>query len=386
MKIIIGADIVPTNTNMAYFEGAEISKLVDGGIIEVLKCADFRILNLEVPLTNSMTPIVKCGPNLIASRESIRGIKALGIDFLTLANNHILDQGKQGLQSTIDVLQKENIKYCGAGMNIEEARQPYVYESAEGKKIGIYCCAEHEFSIAAEDKEGANPFDPLLSLKDISSLREQCDFTMVLYHGGKELYQYPSPYLRKVCRRIVDEGADLVVCQHTHCIGCEEKYHGATIIYGQGNFLFDLSDSELWKTSLLVSLNINSNNCIEYIPIIKNGNSVSLASDKDKVQILNDFYDRSKHIVDDKFIENVYEKHVAGEFDKYMAFIQGKRFRSITFRVLNKLTGYRLRNMLMNRTYSTEEIACLINLLECEVHRESFLVSLKNKLEQLSKQ
>ena len=65
-----------------------------------------------------------------------------------------------------------------------------------------------------------------------------------IINGGKEHYRYPSPDLQKICRKFIDKGADLVVCQHSHCIGCEEKYNHGTIVYGQWNFLFDRSNIE----------------------------------------------------------------------------------------------------------------------------------------------
>lgn len=71
-----------------------------------------------------------------------------------------------------------------------------------------------------------------------------CDYTIVLYHGGKEHYRFPSPNLQKYCRKFIEKGANIVICQHSHCIGCEENYKNGKIIYGQGNFLFDDSDDE----------------------------------------------------------------------------------------------------------------------------------------------
>lgn len=147
-----------------------------------------------------------------------------------------------------------------------EARKPYIIE-LDGLKIGIYACAEHEFSIATENASGANPFDPLESLDHVQGLSDKCDYVIVLYHGGKEHYRYPSPYLQKACRKMAEKGADLVVCQHSHCIGCFEEYEKSTIIYGQGNFIFDHSESEFWQTSLLVKIVIDDGPHISYIPI-----------------------------------------------------------------------------------------------------------------------
>ena len=95
MKILIGADIVPTGTNENYFENAQMEQILEKPLYDLIKSVDYRIFNLEVPLTDKETPIQKCGPNLIASTKAIAGLKELGIDFLTLANNHILDQGEQ---------------------------------------------------------------------------------------------------------------------------------------------------------------------------------------------------------------------------------------------------------------------------------------------------
>ena len=279
-KCIIGADLVPTKSNIDLFANADVETLIGKDIENLLANADFTIFNLEVPLTDFSTPIKKCGPNLIAPTKTIAGLKAINPHFFTLANNHILDQGEQGLKSTMDILDEHGIAYAGAGKDLASAAKPYIL-ALEGKKIGIYCCAEHEFTIATENTPGANPFDPLNSLDHVVELKSQCDYVIVLYHGGKEHYRYPSPYLQKVCRKLVDKGADIVVCQHSHCIGCEEKWHGGTIVYGQGNFLFDDCDNEFWNSALLVELEFSKDNKVKinYIPIEKKKHTVRLGCD-----------------------------------------------------------------------------------------------------------
>ena len=92
MYILIGADLVPTEKNIAEFEKGDAEFLVGSELLTILKDADFRIFNMEVPLTDKTAPIKKCGPNLIAPTATIEGYKALGSDIVTLANNHILDQ------------------------------------------------------------------------------------------------------------------------------------------------------------------------------------------------------------------------------------------------------------------------------------------------------
>lgn len=222
MNILIGADCVPTKSNKEFFESGDAKTLLGEELNSILQNADYRIFNLEIPLTDREYPIPKCGPNLIAPTKCVAGYKAMNVDLMTLANNHILDQDQKGLESTCKTLDAVGIAYTGVEQTPEEATEPYIFE-CDGKRIGVYACAEHEFSIVTEYSAGANPVDLQETPDHIVALKAECDYVIVLYHGGKEQYRYPSPNLQKVCRKLVEKGADLVVCQHSHCIGCEEK-------------------------------------------------------------------------------------------------------------------------------------------------------------------
>lgn len=376
MSILIGADIVPTKSNIEQFNKGDAAFLVGSELLKILNDADYRIFNLEVPLTDVCSPIDKCGPNLIAPPSTINGYKSIGVDFVTLANNHILDQGEQGLLSTCDLLRKNNIAYCGVGDNLNLAKVPYVFEIS-GKKIGIYACAEHEFSIATENSVGANPFDPLESFDHVSSLKQEVDYVIVLYHGGKEHYRYPSPNLQRVCRKFVKSGADLVVCQHSHCIGCEEKYLDGTIVYGQGNFLFDDSESEFWQTSLLIQID---NDCqISYIPLIKKGKGVRLASENDSNKILESFFGGSEEIKTDGQIENKYNEFSQKMIDGYLLKLSGTG-KSFVFRVMNKLTKQKYGKWILKNKIKKQQLLQIQNILECEAHRELLKVGIINKV------
>ncbi len=369
MQIIIGADIVPTEYNSELFASGSVSELVGEELLTLLQSSKYKIFNLEVPLTDSEKPIQKNGPALIAPTMTANGYQALGVDCLTLANNHIMDQGEQGLKSTIDALKQMGIAFVGAGNNLSEASAPLIVER-DGRKIGIYACAEHEFSIAGEKTPGANPFDPLESLDHIATLKAECDYVIVLYHGGKEHYRYPSPGLQKICRKIVEKGADLVVCQHSHCVGCEEKYQGGTIVYGQGNFLFDLSNSEFWNTSLLITLDEDFR--ISYVPLKKCNNVVRLASGEDAEKILSDFEKRSEEIKQEGFIKKQYKAYAESMLEQYLFAFSGIR-RSFIYKVFDKLSGHRMTPWLLRKKYSKKKRLLLKNFVECEAHREMLL-------------
>lgn len=374
MKILIGADLVPTKRNISLFESGKAEELLGKELVECLNSADYRIFNLEVPLTDREQPIPKCGPNLIAPTGCVVGYQAMGVDLLTLANNHILDQDQQGLESTIKTLNQAGIAYTGVGSTPEEAAKPYVF-TCDGKRIGVYACAEHEFSIVTNHSAGANPIDLLESPDHVAKLKEQCDYVIVLYHGGKEHYRYPSPNLQKVCRKLVEKGADLVVCQHSHCIGCEEKYLHGTIVYGQGNFLFDDDDSEFWKTSLIILL--DERNDITYIPIMKSANVVRMANEENATKIIFDFNTRSKEIRDEVFVESEYRKFANKMIGSYLGTITGKS-RNFVFRIINKITRGKWSAKVVGKILRKDKLP-ILNFLMCEAHIELLVDALRSK-------
>ena len=169
MIILIGADVVPHKSLEQHFINENIDQLLGSKLKSIWTNSDFRIINLETPITNNQKPILKNGPNLIAKEETINGIVKLKPSLVCLANNHIMDQDYEGLKNTISLLDKHKLSHIGAGNKLFNAKQPYIYDDGI-KKIGVYNCAEHEFGIAGEELPGANPFDPLTSLDDIQEL------------------------------------------------------------------------------------------------------------------------------------------------------------------------------------------------------------------------
>lgn len=377
MRILIGADLVPTKSNEYYFIHGRVNEIVEDKLLDIIKQADYRIFNLEVPLVDTVDPIPKRGPNLIAKSKTITGIKELGVNLLSISNNHILDQGKQGLFNTIRVIENAGINHVGAGPDLRSARKPFVFE-ADKYKVGIYSCCEHEFSVAEIDEPGANPFDPYNTIDDIINLKSKTDFVFVLYHGGREEYRYPSPELQRRCRRMIEKGADLIVCQHTHCIGCEENYLNGKIIYGQGNFLFDMNDNEYWNCSLLLNCDIDKSKTVHYsyIPIVKNKAAIRLAEETESQTILSGFLKRSDEITNSDFITRKYSEYASTKINDYLSSGFGV-FRTCLFgKIINRVFGRRIWSLF----FREKDYLSLINILECEAHHELFRHAIKDKI------
>jgi hypothetical protein len=365
VTIVVGGDFGPTKSNFSHFEDGNLKALIDSSLLSLLESADYRIFNLELPLTDTEMPISKDGPNLIAPTSTINGIKLLN-PVLSLANNHIMDQDEQGLFQTMNQLSEHKITFLGSGKNLADAARPVILEK-DGLKIGIYACAEYEFSIAGENRAGANPFDPMESLDHIVDLKSKCDFVIVIYHGGMEHYRYPSPYLQKVGRKIAGKGADLVVCQHSHCIGAYEKYNDSIIVYGQGNFLFDRQNNEFWATSLLIKATFdNGKMSVDFIPVSKSGNGIKAPEPDVRDNILNSFNNRSGEITLPGFIESEFDRFCINNGLFYLGSFAGFG------RILRKADSL-LHGVFTSLIYSLRKFNLIQNFVECEAHRELFL-------------
>lgn len=295
MKILFGADIVPTEISEQLFIEQKTKELF-GDVAELIKNADRTVVNLECALTKSDNAIKKFGPNLKADPKCADTLKKLGVTDVALSNNHTFDFGIEGLKDTTDALDRVGLPYMGIGENDEASRKPYFIEQ-DGKKIGIVNVCEHEFSYALPDRIGTNPFDPFLTMQDIRAVKKVSDFVIVLYHGGKEHCLYPSPRLRNLCREMVLCGADVVLTQHSHCIGCYEEYEGGHILYGQGNFHFCYKNmAETWYTSLLVQLDVEKELKICFIPLIAKESSIDVAKGEKADEIMSAFKARNEEL------------------------------------------------------------------------------------------
>lgn len=378
VRIIIGGDLVPTNVNMHCFEGGNVEKIVGQELLKKLTSADIRIFNLETVLIDEGTPIAKSGPCLKASRQSIKGIAALKPSLLGMANNHIMDYGVEGYKQTVQLLDKYGILHVGAADNLEEATRPIILEK-NGIKIGVYACVEHEFTIASEKRAGCNPYDPLECFDHVKQLKAICDFVVVLYHGGKEFYQYGSPELQRLCRKFVQKGADIVVCQHSHCIGAEEKYGDGLIVYGQGNAIFLNDQNEIFNSGLLLDVNIDK--CedvkfsVSYIPVNRRGSMVEV--DKNEKLVLQQFMERSKKMKDQQFVMTNYRNFAYSLGAQYSRWGAGNLTKNIFMRVINKFVSKKI----FKNIYTQQQALDMINAIRCESHREVFLAYLENNVD-----
>ena len=300
--MILCGDVCPTHITESYFDKCDVEALFSD-VINEFKKADRVIINLECALTTSENEIKKFGPNLKGPVNTAKALKMAGVTDCGLSNNHTFDFGVEGFEDTINAL-KENGIYCtGFGDNEEDSRKNHLIE-VKGKKIAIVAVCEHEYSYALADRIGARPYDPYDTMEDIRDAKKEADYVVVMYHGAKEYSEVPSPRVRKLCQAMIKNGADLVMTQHSHCIGCREKFSGGEIVYGMGNFHFvKYPDKPVFNKGLMIKVDIEDDFSLTYIPTVSTDTGIRLANDEEKKEMLDAFEKVSETLHNGKWLD-----------------------------------------------------------------------------------
>lgn len=306
MKALLLGDLSPTAITDPLFETGDIEKLFSD-TLSLFEGKDIKFVNLECALTDAENDIKKFGPPLKATPNVAKVLKEIGVNYCTVSNNHFFDYGIKGAKDSLKYLSEAEIIATGFGENYKDSRRNLIVEK-DGEKIAIITVCEHEYSYALEDRMGCRPFCEFDTLEDIRNAKADNDRVIVIYHGGKEHCRYPSPRLLKACRAMAKSGADVVLCQHSHCIGCYENFKGSHILYGQGNFHFVSPKNvmsnlpESWNSSLMVEYDTKSNE-IKFTPIENTDFGITLSKGKKEKEIMNGFYSRNEELKNGKWLE-----------------------------------------------------------------------------------
>ncbi len=326
-KIVIVGDLFPAKSNLEQFSCGDVKGLFDGKILQLFSEADYRICNLEGAITEGNDNCEKTGPVISAPISVVNTYKSLGIDYCMLANNHITDAGHQGVIDTMHALDEAGIKYIGAGMN-ENSIPHYEKISLNAKAIYIYNVSERMYNKPTVNKAGVWLYDEYVVCKELEYLKTQCDFLIVIYHGGIEKFRYPSPEIKKRFHRMADSGANLILSQHTHCIGCEEHYNGSYLLYGQGDFLLNNFRPDITDTGIILELDINEKGIEIQKHLVKCSTDLSLKYIDNPD--FTEFNERSEKVADDSFLMKQFQKFCQNELRLYLtAFKSPGRIRRL---------------------------------------------------------
>lgn len=251
VNILIGGDIAiqhPLNNSF-----------IDNEVESFIKAHDFRIANWEAPIiiNTDFKKINKAGPHIFQNDTYSLFLKKNLFNVYSLANNHIMDYGSEGLQKTLDELSQTHC--TGAANTYKDVYEPLVLTKGHFK-IAILACGESQFGCVTskEQKTGYAWVNSNEVCKHIVNLKSTVDFIIILPHAGLEMENLPLPEWRSCYQNFIDLGADLVIASHPHVVQPKEKYKGKYIYYSLGNFLFNSNHpDERWNTSLMLSLNFS---------------------------------------------------------------------------------------------------------------------------------
>lgn len=176
---------------------------------------------------------------LVSGLEALADLESAGFNVLTLANNHILDAGPDGLAECLEGIADSKMMATGAGMDAESARLPASFSSGSFKfKVFAYCYGAGQ--IAAKNNAGCNEALLKLILKDLSSFCTNGDIPIVCLHMDAEFQPTPAPDRIEMCRRLAESGVPLVLCHHPHVVQGMEIHQGGLIAYSLGNYVFPI--------------------------------------------------------------------------------------------------------------------------------------------------
>lgn len=253
---------------------------------------DLTAGNLELPITKrgvpeSRTPL-DSGYVYKGSPDVLPALRDAGFDVVSLANNHALDQGVEGLRDTMAHLEEAGIEYMGAGNNDKEAFTPVIKE-VKGMKvafIGISRVIPFADWKADRNVAGvAESYDTTRAAAAIAEAKEQADIVVVMVHWGKERTTVLQPHQKDFGKVYIDAGADLVIGSHPHVLQGFENYKGKWIAYSLGNFIFSSypKDAEA-ETGVLDAVCTKSGDCdLKFHPMaVKNAQPAPLSGEASK--------------------------------------------------------------------------------------------------------
>ena len=246
-----------------------IDQLFSPDIDSVLQSSDVVIGNLECPATKIKAPVFK-QYIFRAEPEWLSDLKRHGITHLNLANNHSIDQGRDGLLDTYQNVREAGIVPFGAGQNMQEAIQPVLLSDTPRR---VWLVASLQLAL---ENYAHLPDKPCVSQQNIDALCRQIAqlrkddprcYIIVSLHWGWENHVEVVPRQRYDAHQLIDAGADCLVCHHTHTRQPMETYRGKPIYYGLGNFIFD-PQRDINRRGAIVRLTITGHDAkAEEIPI-----------------------------------------------------------------------------------------------------------------------
>lgn len=270
--------------------GVTIENGISEAVLSQMQGVDIMMLNNEFPYTERGTALEDKTYTFRADRGTVSYLADMGVDIVSIANNHIYDFGEIGLLDTLDTLKEAGIPYVGAGRNLEEASAP-VYFIVGDMKIAIVSATQIE-RLDNPDTKGATESSPGVFrclnpgklCEVVAQAKENSDFVIVYIHWGTENVAEPDWAQLDQAPKIAEAGADLIIGDHPHCLQGFQYFGNVPVIYSLGNFWFN---SKTMDTCMLqVDISPEGIEELRFIPVIQQNSRTDFAYGADKERII----------------------------------------------------------------------------------------------------
>lgn len=262
-----------------FSESSYDENLFDNNIISFLSSSDYTVVNVEGAVSSlpkrTDKPLTHANPI-----DCVNQIKRINGNIWSLANNHTMDCGAEGLTSTLSAAKENGFNVIGAGEFLNEAQKPYIINEEGG--IGIIAVTYFTQNRADNDTSGCFIADDEEEVKrKIKEVKRNNRWCIVVSHVGQEFSQIAMPYVRKRYKRYLEYGADIIVGHHSHVVQNYEKIGDKIIFYSLGNFVFDTDYQRIQKYTdygMLLKIKFNANDYSwEYLPVKNNREKMQLS-------------------------------------------------------------------------------------------------------------
>lgn len=276
VTMVFSGDILLSSYVLNNYKNSGINGVISQDLLGEMQSADLTMVNEEFPFSNRGTQAQDKQYTFRIDPSYVKIFQEMGIDVVTLANNHALDYGTEALSDTFQTLDGAGIPYVGAGDSKERAAQPYIAEMG-GKTFGFLAASrvipEVSWNIDNQQPGMLCTYDSAQLCEAIRKAKENCDYVVVYVHWGIERENMPQDYQRQLGQAYIDAGADLIIGAHPHVLQGIEYYNGKPIVYSLGNYIFNQS---IEKTMLLkVTVSTENETILQLIPASASGAKTS---------------------------------------------------------------------------------------------------------------
>lgn len=241
ITVALGGDVSLAGSLGSKLKNEGSDAVISPELTSIFSNSDISVINLESAVSNIGEPWPEKDFTFRADPGVLDFLRdSLGVNLVSLANNHAIDYGFDAFFDTIDRLQNAEIGYVGGGADLEEAMKPYVFD-IDGVTVAFLAASQVAPNMdwyARKNSPGLlMAYDPTLIIEAVAAASELYDYVIVYMHWGKEHQNEPTPAQTDAAHKMIDAGADAIIGSHPHCIQSFEVYNGKPIAYSLGNFL-----------------------------------------------------------------------------------------------------------------------------------------------------